>query len=112
MQTAHLLCPSNQTPEEQHPRLVRGAFWFLDFLDELQQLLSLAIAHVKKANTNVDRVIESLRDPSKAKWQAFNTKFNLHTAKNANRKPSIRANVTSAKADVDDSALNIGSQVY
>jgi hypothetical protein len=80
-------------------------------MNELKQLLPLAIAQVEKANTHVDWVIDGLCHASQSKWQAFDAEFNLHATKNAYGKTSIRANVAPARADVDDSTLYVGRQI-
>jgi hypothetical protein len=94
------------------PPLLLRLFRPFDFINELQQLLAFAIAQVKKPDAHIDRIVEGLRDASKAERQAFNAELNLHAPKNAYRKTSIRENVAPTEADVDDPTLHLGRQIY
>jgi hypothetical protein len=63
----------------------------------LKQLFTLPVAQVEEANADIERVVDGLCYTSKAKWQAFDTKFDLNTPKDPDRESSIGANVTPAQ---------------
>jgi hypothetical protein len=71
-------------------------------LDELRKLLALSSAQIEKPDPHVERIMDSLGDSAKPKWQAIRAELDLHPAEDSNRKASFRVDAATTKAHFDD----------
>ncbi len=87
--------------------------WFLDpnFFQKLLQLLSLALAKVKKADSHAARIVDRLRYAREAKRQPFDTKLDFNAPEDSHRERPVGVNATPAETDIDNASIDISGQV-
>jgi hypothetical protein len=80
------------------------------FLDELQQLLALAIAEIEESDSDIERIVDCLGYAAEAKRQSLNAELDFDPAKDAQRKSLLGANSAASKTDIDDVSVHVSGQ--
>jgi hypothetical protein len=82
-----------------------------DLIQKLLQLLPLALAKVKKADSHTAGIVDCLRYAREAKRQPIDAKLNLDAPEDPHGKWPVRVNATATKTDIDNVSVDISGQV-
>jgi len=82
-----------------------------DLIQKLLQLLPLALAKVKKADSHTAGIVDCLRYAREAKRQPFNTKLDFDAPEDSHRERPVGVNATATETDIDNASMDISGQV-
>lgn len=76
----------------------------VNFADQLQHLLPLALAQVEKANPHRVAVVDGLNDATEPERQALVPELSLYARVNADREPIVGADAATSQAQIQNAA--------
>ena len=81
-----------------------------DLIHKLLQLLPLALAEIKEADSDAAGIVDCLRHAREAKRQSIDAKLDFNTAENSHRKWPAGANAAATETDIDNASVYVCCQ--
>lgn len=91
--------------------MIGRRFRLSDLIQKLPELLLLALAQVKEADSYAAGIVDCLRDAREAKRQPIHTKLNFDAPKDSHGKRPVGVDATATEAYIDNPSMHISSQV-